>query len=147
MSVSDQLFVSHFLIPQRLRVMISQILLTCLSSGIGTHLQHSEWTFFTLCVHFVSREFYRDAFLPDFYTINALVLTSPKRRPVSCGSIGSELRLLKSLISRDLAIGRQWLPLITEPSSPTPPPHGHITVDQHLTSFSLSLKSDYYLKK
>ena len=38
MSVSDQLFVSHFLIPQRLRVMISQILLTCLSSRIGTHL-------------------------------------------------------------------------------------------------------------
>ena len=105
MSVSDQLFVAHFLIPQRLRVMISQILLTCLSSGIGTHLQHSEWTFFTLCVHFVSREFYRDAFLPNFYKSNAL--TSPKRRPVSCGSIGSELRLLKSLISRDLAIGRQ----------------------------------------
>ena len=54
MSVSDQLFVSHFPIPQGLRVMISQILLTCLSSRIGTHLLecmasgHSNH-FFPLC--------------------------------------------------------------------------------------------------
>ena len=104
MSVSDQLFVSHFPIPQGLRVMISQILLTCLSSRIGrTH--YLKCTSSGHCNHFCpvcqfSVDDADDPYLATTINDLAPILTSPKRRPVSWGSIGSELRLLKSLILR-----------------------------------------------
>ena len=135
MSVSDQLFVSHFPIPQGLRVMISQILLTCLSSRIGrTH--YLKCTSSGHCNHFCpvcqfSVDDADDPYLATTINDLAPILTSPKRRPVSCGSIGSELRLLKSLILRDRTIRRQWFLLS--------PRHHH---QRHLlTAISLLIKT------
>ena len=86
---------SHFPIPQGFTVMISQMLLTCPSSRNGFLL-----TQVLIEEFFLSRDFLLCMMFATCFLINSVLLTSPKRSPVSCGSMGSELRLLKSLISR-----------------------------------------------
>ena len=152
MSVSDQLFVSHFPIPQGLRVMISQILLTCLSSRIGrTH--YLKCTSSGHCNHFCP--------VCQFSVLlrcrRSIFSHDDDQRPCPHSHLSKakacQLRVdrvrASSLEKSHLARSHNpppMIPLITAPSSPTPPPHGHITVNQEphlsdiiLPSFPISL--------